>query len=100
MRKIILWLKPSFEDADGTASYRRISAFVFVCLICFMVLGDKITSDLKLRAFYALLVTFLLLVGILTTQNILTFFKGRNEPELKERENQIKDGDSVTINKE
>ena len=97
MRKIILWLKPSFEDADGTASYRRISAFVFVCLICFMVLGDKITSDLKLRAFYALLVTFLLLVGIVTTQNILTFFRGKNEPEPKDKS--IKDGDSVTITK-
>lgn len=96
--KIIQWIKPSFEDAHGTASYRRISAFIFVVLICFMVFCDKIKTTESLHAFYALLVTFLLLVGIITTQNILTFFNKKEEPPKDEK--QINDGDSVIISKE
>lgn len=99
--QFVMWVKPSFEDADGTASYRRISAFVFVCLICYMIIWDKISSDLKLNAFYALLVTFLLLVGIVTTQNVLTFFRANKiEPEPKQNEETLKNGDNVTITKE
>ena len=77
--KFINWIKPSFEDNDGTASYRRITAFILICLISYMVLWDVIKTPISLNAFYALLTTFLLLVGIVTAQNILTFFNKKSD---------------------
>jgi|GEM_PF-6453326 len=77
--KFINWLKPSFEDNHGKSSYRRITAFVFVCLISYMIIFDKVQQEVHLKAFYSMLVTLLLLIGIVTTQNILTFLNRKND---------------------
>lgn len=74
MKKFIAWIRPSFEDNTGKASYRRITAFVFVWLMCYMVVCDKIKSDIHLKVFYAIEVGLMLMTGIVTTQNILTYF--------------------------
>ncbi|TZF84506.1 hypothetical protein FW774_05830 [Pedobacter sp. BS3] len=96
MKRLINWIRPSFEDNDGKASYRRITAFVFVCLICYMVIWNRIQTEIHLKAFFALLITLLLLIGIVTVQNILTFFHRDKEPS----DDGIKSGDQVTIKKE
>lgn len=77
--KFIQWIRPSFEDNDGKSSYRRITAFVFVCLISYMVVFDKVQQEVHLKVFYSMLVTLLLLIGIVTAQNILTFFNRKND---------------------
>jgi hypothetical protein len=77
--KFIKWLRPSFEDNDGKASYRRITAFVMVCLISYMVVYEKVQIELHFKVFLSLLITLLLLIGIVTTQNILTFFNKKSD---------------------
>lgn len=87
MKKFITWIRASFEDNTGKSSYRRITTFVFVCLISYMVIWDKVKTDIHFKVFLSLLVTMLLLIGIVTTQNILQFFNKpskTNHDELKE----------------
>lgn len=78
LKKFILWLKPTFEDANGTASYRRLTALVFTLLICYMIMSNYIQTMIHLHAFFGLLVSVLLLIGIITAQNIITIIKGQN----------------------
>lgn len=79
MRALINWIKPSFEDDKGSASYRRLTAFTFAALDLYIVGFDKVDSDIMLHVHYSILVFVLLLIGIVTVQNILTFFKKSND---------------------
>lgn len=91
MKRLWAWLRPSLEGDDGKASYRRLSALVFILLICYMVLADKIQSNIHLYAFYGLLGTFLLLAAVITTSDIIKFKNGEKLPD-----STVKVGDIVT----
>lgn len=84
MYKLIKWIRPSFEDNTGKASYRRMTAFVFVCLICYMIIWDKVKTELQFKVLLALLITLMLLIGVVTAQNLLTFF---NKPTTQDNDN-------------
>lgn len=77
MKKVIKgflsWIRPSFQDNDGTASYRRLTAFFLVMLDAYIIIAGKITTGLMLNVHYTLLASFLLITGIITTQNVLQF---------------------------
>jgi hypothetical protein len=73
LKRIINWIRPSLEGDDNKSSYRRLSALVLLMLMVYLGVAGKITNT---TMFYALLVyssTFLMLVGILTADNIITF---------------------------
>lgn len=78
MKKLIQWLKPSFEGTDGKVSYRRLTAFLFCWIDAYIILTAKVNTEIMLNVHYSILAFILLLTGIITTQNILQFFK-RNE---------------------
>lgn len=78
--RIINWIAHTFEGHDGKASFRRMTAFVLICLNVFMVCGDKLPEASRLHVYYANLVAISLIIGIVTTQNILSFFnRGKHE---------------------
>lgn len=70
LNTFINWFSPSLEDANGSASYRRLSALVFIGLIIYMIVADTIKDQIHLYAFYALLTTFLLLVAVVTIDSV------------------------------
>jgi hypothetical protein len=76
------WLRPTVEGEDGKSSARRITAFIVTALY---VLGNiqvfYIIKDTSLVMDVLILdaVFILVLFGIITIQNILTFFKMKNE---------------------
>lgn len=74
MRKFINWIIPTLEGQDGKASFRRLTALVLILLDIFLVLGDKLLETDRINVYYANLITILLIIGIVTTQNILEFF--------------------------
>lgn len=76
---IVRWLKPTVEGPDGVASFRRFVAFTLIILDIFLVVGDKLNEGQRLAVYYANLVTVLLIIGIITTQNILEFFNRGNK---------------------
>lgn len=79
---MVRWVKPSFEGQDGTASFRRFVAFSLILLDIFLVICDKLNEEQRLAVYYANLATVLLIIGIVTTQNILEFFnRGKNGPQ-------------------
>lgn len=73
------WAKPSFEGQNGTASFRRFTAFFLVMLDMYLILADKINEDQRVNVYYANLVAVLLIIGIVTTQNVLQFFNRGKE---------------------
>lgn len=73
------WLKPSFEGGHGTASFRRFTAFWLVILDAYLIIADKLEESARIYVYYANLVTVLLIIGILTTQNVLEFFNRGNK---------------------
>lgn len=80
---LIDWVRPSLQDKDGTASYRRLSALAFIALIVYMTISSKFETYAQLYAFYGLIAAFLLLAAVITADNIimgLRTFRGANEP--------------------
>lgn len=73
IKSFIDWLRPSIEDHTGAASYRRLTALVFVILDLYIVATEKIKTQLMLNVHYSILVFVLVLIGIVTVQNVLTF---------------------------
>lgn len=71
---LIHWLKPSFEGQHGTASFRRFTAFWLVVLDAYLIFADKLSESDRVNVYYANLAAILLIIGIVTTQNILQFF--------------------------
>jgi hypothetical protein len=114
MNKIIKWLKPSFEGADGKSSARALTNGWYVFLNTILSLGvlylvyivvksETVNSEavLAIKSLIWLIViyniTILLIFGIVTIQNVTQLtraFKG------VEDKTAINDGDSVVINKE
>lgn len=76
--KAFRWIVSSLEDDKGQASYKRIGIAIFIFLITYMVLAKMIITQLWLNAFYALLVTVSVWVGLVTIPQILMFF-GRDK---------------------
>lgn len=78
--EFVRWVKPSFEGKDGTASYRRFTAFALGILNTYLIFCDKLDPSERINAFYANLVVICLIIGIVTAQNILSFFnRGENQ---------------------
>lgn len=72
MKRIIQWLKPSLEGDDNKSSYRRLSALVILMLMTYVTAAGKITTMIGLYVLMTHAVVFLLLVGIITADNIIT----------------------------
>lgn len=75
------WLQPSFEGKDGKSSGRKISACVFMALIITttskILMKDNPTM-IHVYLLCVLVVTFLVLQGIITVQNIIDLWKNGN----------------------
>jgi len=72
MKRILQWLRPSLEGDDGKASYRRLSAWAILMLMIYMTAAGKLTTMIGLYILITHAVVFLLLVGIITADNIIT----------------------------
>lgn len=71
--RAIVWLRSSVEGDDGKPSHRKLTTFTFVSLIVYMVIV-RLNSQIELNAFYSLLISSLVLIGIVTVDNVLKFF--------------------------
>jgi len=69
------YIKGVFEGGDGQLSLRRLISFVMVWLIAHMVVKEKIHTQFQLSALYSIEITMLLLISVITVDNLLTFFK-------------------------
>lgn len=100
--KFIRWIADIFVGDDGRASHKRVIATFFAGLVGYMIFSDKIPPAQRVNAFYALLTTIGILIGVVTIAQVLMFF-GRDKPEQVEKQNDpevIKVGDQITIQKE
>lgn len=98
----LAWVKNSFEGDDGKSSFKRLIPFTLTMLVVYMVVFDKIPKEDRYITSIALLVTSALYVGIVTIAQLYNFyltFKG-GKPNNQAFEDQIKDGDKVTIKKD
>ena len=96
-KDFITWIKPSFEGSDGRSSYRALSAFILLLLICYKVIFDKSRIDIDLSILYSLEATFLLLTSVISAQNIITMIKGYNTQSPEPEKSVIKEGDKVQV---
>lgn len=79
---ILKWIKPTFEDNQGYASYKRLTAFALLAADFYLLFNDKITTTIMLHVHYSLLTAMLLTAAIITTENIITVLKivkGKNQ---------------------
>jgi len=75
------WVEPSFTGNDRKASGRKLSACVFMVLISTTTSKLLLKEDINVFHIYLLVVlvsTFLLLIGILTAQNLMDIWKNGN----------------------
>lgn len=70
-----------FNGEDGRLSIRRCSSLIFLSLIVKMVVSEYVVTQYALYALYSLETTFLLLIGIITVDNIIRFWKGDSKKE-------------------
>lgn len=96
-KDFISWIRPSFEGADGKASYRALSAFVLLLLICYKVIFDPSRESVDLSILYSLETTFLLLTSVISMQNVITMIKGYNSNSKEEEKQPLKEGDKVQV---
>lgn len=89
---LILWIEPSLTGNDNKASGRKIASFVFM----FMILSTTSKIILKETAtlihvyVLAILVcTYLLLIGIITVQNIVDIYKSSTFSRKTETETKV-----------
>ena len=92
MKNFFTWVKPSFEDKDGSgrASIRRLTAMLILLLYSVSRLYYTFTAMNAQYLFYALVldsVFFCVLMGIILIQHILEFRHGFNN----EKNNQTND---------
>lgn len=80
MKKLINYIRPSFEGDDGKLSYRRASAFVVLMLIVGMTIKGFI-NEYEISAFYGLLAFFLILTGIITADQLIRLKNGDKNDE-------------------
>ncbi len=78
MRKLINYLRPSFEGEDGKLSYRRASAFVVLTLIVGMTIRGFV-NEYDISALYGLIAFFLILTGIITADQLIRFKNGEKQ---------------------
>lgn len=69
--KTFNYVKVSWEGPDGQFSYKRASQFVFVSLIVFLVVSNRIQNQYSFYSLIALLAAFLLLAKIITPKELL-----------------------------
>lgn len=69
--KTFNYIRVSWEGPDGQFSYKRASQFVFICLIVFLVVSNRIQNQYSFYTLLALLTTFLLLAKIITPKEII-----------------------------
>lgn len=81
MKKVLDYILHMMEGNDNGLSIRRVIAMILLGFIGYLILGDRITTQLVLNAFYALLTAILLLISVITIQNILEFFNKPKDPQ-------------------
>lgn len=79
LKKALKYIAASWEGDDGKFSYKRASQFVFIFLIVFLVIKGNIQTQFGFYAMVSLCITFLLLAGIITAQQILSCFQEINK---------------------
>jgi len=80
LTKLWNYIKSIWEGEDNRLSLRRLVAILLAWLIVHLTVKEKIQTQLQLDALYSIEMLFLLLIGIITTNNLLTFFnKGKDE---------------------
>jgi len=75
---MLKWLQPAFSGNDDKTSSRKLSSFVFMLLIVSTTSKLLLRDDISKYHVYILIIlvtTFLLLIGILTIQNIVDILK-------------------------
>jgi len=82
MKKILKWFKTSFQDRQGNASSRKLTAFIgmvmFVISWYMNVFKDKNTDPIIL---YSIVVITGLSFGLFTIDNIISFAKAIRQPD-------------------
>lgn len=77
------WLAPSLCGKDGLSSSRKISSFIFMIMIVSttskLVIKDNPTM-MHVYVLGVLVSTYLLLIGILTAQNLMDIWKNGKKP--------------------
>ena len=74
---ISIWnyFRPSFESDDKKFSYKRASTFVFVWLIIFMIIKDKVQSQWSFYTFLVIAVLFALTSALITVPQLIKMIK-------------------------
>lgn len=79
MFKILFnYIRPSMEGDDGKFSYKRISAFVILGLISYMV-KVGFTNSYQISALYCLSGLFLLLAAVVSFDQLIRFKNGSED---------------------
>lgn len=70
---IAVWdyMRNSWEGDDGKFSFKRASAFVFIWLMVFMILRNRVSSQYGFYSFLVLAVLFALIVAIITVAQLI-----------------------------
>jgi hypothetical protein len=71
--KFVDWIAHTFEGGDGKASFRKMTAFILIILNIYLLVFDKLMIEDRVHVYYANLLTISIIIGIVTTQNILAF---------------------------
>lgn len=101
IKRLLRWIRTSMEGDDGRPSHRKLTTFAFVALVVYLVIKKEgIRNQLELNAFYALLISIGVLIGIITVADI-TKFMGRGGRDKDEEKTvvepaPIKQGDEIT----
>lgn len=69
----IQWFKQSLEDEKGQASFKRITNYILLVLICFEVIYPIVRRELNIYFVYILIVlvaTLLINTGVITWENL------------------------------
>jgi len=69
------YFKDSWEGEDHKFSYKRISQFLFVWLMTFMIIKDKIQSRWTFYAFLTIAVLFSLTAALITVPQLIKMIK-------------------------
>lgn len=92
--KFLNWLRPTLEDENGKASSKKITALL-ICLL--YIIGNYYvfsTHDKNADLIFKVLVLdacfILVLFGIVTTQNLITLFKIKNNVPIDKSDEVIK----------
>lgn len=65
------YISHSWEGPDGQFSYKRASQFVFIFLLSYLVLKDRIQTAYGFYSLVVLCATFLLLAKIITPKELI-----------------------------